>query len=90
MLLGRQIATSLHYSKLLSTIQQQREALAVQHAHVESERARLEALIDASDAAILMVSDGRVAYANNPMAELLGMPREVIVSAPVEKPSVMG
>ena len=84
-LLGRQIATSLHYSKLLSTIQQQREALAVQHAHVESERARLEALIDASDAAILMVSDGSVAYANNPMAELLGMPREVITSAPLDE-----
>ncbi len=84
-LLGRQIATSLHYSKLLSTIRQQREALSLQHAHVESERARLEALIDASDAAILMVSDGRVAYANNLMAELLGMPREVIVHAPLEE-----
>lgn len=84
-LLGRQIATSLHYSKLLSTIQQQREALASQHAHVESERARLESLIDASDAAILMVADDRVAFANRPMAELLGLPQEVIEGAPLEE-----
>jgi PAS domain S-box-containing protein len=84
-LLGRQIATSLHYSKLLATIQQQREELAVEHARVESQRARLEALIDASDAAILMVSEGRVAYANRPMAGLLGLPREVLVGAPTEK-----
>jgi signal transduction histidine kinase/CheY-like chemotaxis protein len=84
-LLGRQIATSLHYSKLLSTIRKQREALARQHAHVESERARLEALIDASDAAILMVCDDRVTYANHPMAELLGLPREIIVGAPLEE-----
>jgi len=84
-LLGRQIATSLYYSKLLATIERQREALAREHAHVESERKRLESLIDASDAAILMVSDERVAYANSPMAELLALPREVILGAPLEE-----
>jgi signal transduction histidine kinase/CheY-like chemotaxis protein len=84
-LLARQIATSLHNSKLLSTIRRQREELEEQHAHVSSERARLEALIDASDAAILMVSGDRVTYANHPMAELLGLPREVIQSAPLEE-----
>jgi signal transduction histidine kinase/DNA-binding response OmpR family regulator len=78
-LLARQIATSLHYSKLLATIREQQEALAVEHSHVESERTRLEALIDASDAAVMMVADDRVAHANNGMAELLGLPREVVL-----------
>jgi PAS domain S-box-containing protein len=82
-LLGRQIATSLHYSKLIATIQQQQDALASEHREVESERTRLEALIDASDAAIMMVSDQRVAHANNAMAELLGLPREVVVGTPL-------
>jgi PAS domain S-box-containing protein len=84
-LLGRQIATSLYYSKLLSTIRQQREALTVEHAQVESERTRLEALIDASDAAIMMVSDGQVAYSNGAMSELLGLPREVVLGAAIEE-----
>jgi signal transduction histidine kinase/DNA-binding response OmpR family regulator len=84
-LLGRQIATSLYYSKLLATIARQREALACEHAHVSSERKRLESLIDASDAAIMMVSEEHVAYANNPMADLLGLPREVILGAPLEE-----
>lgn len=84
-LLGRQIATSLHYSKLLSTIAEQREALAREHDRVESERTRLESLIDASDAAILMVSDDRVVHANKGMAELLGLPGEVLHGAPTER-----
>lgn len=83
-LLGRQIATSLYYSRLLSTIREQREALAVEHAHVQSERARLEALIEASDAAILMASGGRVSYANGAMANLLSLPREALLGAPLE------
>jgi len=83
-LLGRQIATSLYYSRLLATIQEQREALATEHDHVQSERARLEALIEASDAAILMASGGRVAYANGSMAALLGLPREALVGAELE------
>lgn len=84
-LLGRQIATSLHYSKLLSTIHRQREALAYEHERVESERNQLEALIDASDAAILMISDNRVAQVNLAMAELVGLPREVLLGAPLER-----
>jgi signal transduction histidine kinase/CheY-like chemotaxis protein len=84
-LLGRQIATSLYYSRLLATIQSQREALEREHARVQSERSRLEALIDASDAAILMVSDDRVAYANRALAELLGLPQEVIVGGSLEQ-----
>ncbi len=83
--LGRQIATSLHYSKLLATIDRQREELAEQHAHVLSERSRLEALIDASDAAILMVADERVAYANNAMADLLALPLEVVRGATMDR-----
>ncbi|UCF18744.1 MAG: GAF domain-containing protein [Gemmatimonadota bacterium] len=77
-LLGRQIATSLYYSKLLATIERERR-------HVESERTRLEALIDASDAAVMMVSGDRVAYANRSLAELLGLPQEVIRGAALEE-----
>ncbi|UCC71214.1 MAG: response regulator [Gemmatimonadota bacterium] len=84
-LLGRQIATSLYYSKLLATIQAQREALEREHVRVQAERSRLEALIDASDAAILMVSGDRVAYANRAMAGLLGLPQEVIISGSMEE-----
>jgi signal transduction histidine kinase/DNA-binding response OmpR family regulator len=84
-LLGRQLATSLYYSRLLATIQSQREALEREHVRVQSERSRLESLIDASDAAILMVSDDRVAYANREMAELLGLPQEVIVGGSLEE-----
>ncbi len=84
-LLGRQIETSLHYSKLLHTIEQQREALAHEHEQVRSERTRLEALIEASDAAILMVSGDRVAHVNRAMAELLGLPQEVVVGTSMDK-----
>ncbi|MEE8519712.1 MAG: response regulator [Gemmatimonadota bacterium] len=83
-LLARQIETSLYYSKLLATIQMQREALAVEHERVASERTRLEALIEASNAAILMVSGDRVAHANQAMAELLVLPREVLVGSSLE------
>ena len=84
-ILARQIETSLHYSKLLATIERQRETLASEHAMLESERSRLEALIEASDAAILMVSDGRVAHVNRAMVELLGIPAEVVMGAPIEQ-----
>ena len=77
-ILARQIETSLHYSKLLATIQRQQKTLA-------SELSRLKALIDASDAAILMVSDGRVAHVNRAMVELLGIPAEVVMGAPMEQ-----
>src|SRR5438445_648729 len=77
--LGRQIETSLYYSKLLKTIAEQREALARQHAAVRQQRNQLEALIEASDAAIMLVgSDRRVAYANHEMARLLGIPGDAM------------
>ena len=83
--LGRQIETSLYYSKLLSTIAQQREALAREHVTVQAQRNQLEALIDASDAAIMLVGpDRRVAYANAEMATLTGIPREAVLGASVE------
>src|SRR5881296_4192617 len=83
--LGRQIETSLYYSKLLSTIAQQREALAREHATVQAQRNQLEALIDASDAAIMLVGpDHRIAYANAEMATLVGIPREAVLGASLE------
>jgi len=83
--LGRQIETSLYYSKLLSTIAEQREALARQHAAVQDQRNQLEALIDASDAAIMLVGrDRRIAYANAEMARLVGIPREAVLGAGVD------
>ncbi len=83
--LGRQIETSLYYSKLLSTIAEQREALARQHAAVQQQRNQLEALIDASDAAIMLVGpDRKIAYANAEMARLVAIPQEAVVGASVE------
>ena len=83
--LGRQIETSLYYSRLLSTIAEQREALARQHAAVQDQRNQLEALIDASDAAIMLVGrDRRIAYANAEMARLVGIPREAVLGASVD------
>src|SRR6266496_1309836 len=83
--LGRQIETSLYYSTLLNTIAQQREALAREHATVQSQRNQLEALIDASDAAIMLVgSDSGIAYANAEMARLVGIPQEAMVGASVQ------
>jgi signal transduction histidine kinase/DNA-binding response OmpR family regulator/HPt (histidine-containing phosphotransfer) domain-containing protein len=84
--LGRQIETSLYYSKLLSTIAQQREALAGQHAAVQRQRNQLEALIDASDAAIMLVGpDRKIAYANAEMAQLLGLPPDAVLGASVDR-----
>ena len=83
--LGRQIETSLYYSTLLNTIAQQREALAREHATVQGQRNQLEALIDASDAAIMLVgSDSRIAHANAEMARLVGIPHEAMVGASVQ------
>ncbi len=80
-LLGRQISTSLHYSKLLATIEEQRRALATEHAAVSRSRNRLEALLEASDAAILMVSGDTIVHANRAMGELVGRPRELLDGA---------
>jgi signal transduction histidine kinase/CheY-like chemotaxis protein len=77
--LARQIEMSLHFSTLLATIARQGEAL-------ERERNQLEALIGASDAAIMLVRpDHSVAYANAAMTRLVGLPRETIVGASVER-----
>ena len=83
--LGRQIEQSLYYSTLLRTIAQQREALSREHATVQGQRNQLEALIDASDAAIMLVGpDRKIAYANAEMARLVGLPREAVLGAHVE------
>lgn len=80
--LGRQIETSLYYSKLLSTIAEQRAALGREHAAVQAQRNQLEALIDASDAAIMLVGpDRRIVHANAQMARLLGIPTEAVLGA---------
>jgi signal transduction histidine kinase/CheY-like chemotaxis protein/HPt (histidine-containing phosphotransfer) domain-containing protein len=77
--LARQIEMSLHFSNLLGTIARQRES-------IERDRNQLEALISASDAAIMLVRpDHTVAYANDAMTRLLGLPREAIVGASVAR-----
>jgi signal transduction histidine kinase len=77
-LLARPIETSLYYSKLFSTIERQREEIA-------SEHSQLASLIEASQTAILMVQDGKVAHANSVMAELLGLPVELLVGGPMDR-----
>lgn len=84
-LLARQIETSLYYSRLLSTIRQESDRAAREHAAAESERRRLEALVEATDVALLMVSEGRVAYVNRGMAQILGLPSEVVVGGSLEQ-----
>jgi signal transduction histidine kinase/HPt (histidine-containing phosphotransfer) domain-containing protein len=84
--ISRQIETALYYSKLLSTIAQQREDLAREHATVQRHERQLEALIDASDAAIMLVGrDRTIVYANAMMARLAGIPREVAVGATLDR-----
>lgn len=84
--IGRQIETALYYSKLLSTIAQQREELAREHAAVQRQEHQLEALIDASDAAIMLVArDRTIAYANAMMALLVGIPQEAVVGATLDR-----
>ena len=77
-LLGYQIETSLHYSRLLATIRDQASQLEAKHAQASSERSRLSALVDASDAAVLMISGDRVVHANHVFGTLVGRPREVV------------
>lgn len=84
-LLARQIETSLGYSRLLSTIRQQREELARERTRLESERNRLEALVEATDTAVLMVSDGRVVHANRALGDLLGVPDHVLRGEPLKR-----
>jgi signal transduction histidine kinase/DNA-binding response OmpR family regulator len=84
-LLSRQIETSLHYSKLLSTIDRQRQELAAEHARARLQQVRLEALIEAGGMAIMMVDAGIVVHANRAMARLLGLPIEVVLGTPVDQ-----
>ncbi len=84
-LLGKQIATSLRYSKLLATIHKQREQLEREHARARLQQTRLEALIEAGESAIIMVGRGKVVHANRAMAELLGLPLEVVRDASLEQ-----
>lgn len=66
--IGHQVATAFHYSRLFSTIDRQRHELA--------------SLIEASDVAIMLVgADGKIAHANRHMAHLVGIPREALVHA---------
>ena len=77
--LARQIEMSLHFSTLLNTIARQGEALA-------RERNQLEALIGASDAAVMLVRpDYTVAYANTEMTRLVGIPGESVVGTSVAR-----
>ncbi len=77
--LGRQIEMSLQFSTLFHTIAGQGEALG-------RERNQLEALIGASDAAIMLVRPDRiVAFANGVMIRLLGLPQEAIMGANVDR-----
>ena len=80
--IGRHIETALHYSQLLATISNQRDELAAKNAEVKSEHHRLESLIDATDSAVAMVRDGRVAFANHAFARLTGLAREDVVGSP--------
>jgi signal transduction histidine kinase/DNA-binding response OmpR family regulator len=83
-LLGRQIETSLHYSKLLFTIERQRDELTAEHRRVRLHEVRLEALVEAGDSAILMADVGKVVHANRAMAQLLGLPLEVVRGASLD------
>jgi PAS domain S-box-containing protein len=82
--IGRQIETALHYSHLLSTISNQRDELADKNSEIKAEHHRLEALIEAADAAIAMVQRGQVVFANHVFARLTGLPREDLVGATME------
>jgi len=77
-LLGRQLETSLRTSRMLATIQEQ--ATGLRRAH-----ARLEALLEAAGSAIFMTTERRIVYVNGAMAELVGLPREVLTDAPLDQ-----
>jgi PAS domain S-box-containing protein len=80
-LIGRQVETALHYSQLLSTISRQRDELAEKNSEVQTEHHRLQALMEATDAAVAMVQNGRVVYANQGFARLTGTPRAELVGS---------
>jgi signal transduction histidine kinase len=82
--IGRQIETALHYSRLLATISSQRDEVADKNAEVRNEHRRLEALIEASDSAVAMVEADRVVFANHAFARLTRMAREDLVGSSME------
>ena len=84
-LLGHLLETSLQHSKLLATIRQQRDSLAAEREELHRSQGRLVALLEASDAAVLMVSHGQVVHANEALAQLAGLAREAVVGAPLER-----
>src|SRR5690348_10949915 len=83
-IIGRHIETALHYSHLLATISRQRDALAEKNAEVKTEHRRLEAAFEASDAALALIQDRRVVYANQAFARLTSMPHEDLVGSALE------
>jgi signal transduction histidine kinase/GAF domain-containing protein len=82
--IGRQIETALHYSRLLATISSQRDELADKNVEVRNEHRRLEALIEASDSAVAMVQADRIVFANHGFARLTRMAREDLVGSSME------
>jgi PAS domain S-box-containing protein len=83
-LIGRQVETALHYSQLLSTISRQRDELADKNSQVQAEHHRLKAIIEAAEAAVAMVQDERVVYANHNFARLTGVSRADLVGSSME------
>ena len=83
-IIGRQIETALHYSRLLSTISKQRDELADAHAQIKTEHRRLETMTEATDTAIAMVQKGRIVVANEAFTRLTTIPRAELLNASME------
>ena len=83
-IIGRHIETALHYSHLLLTISRQRDALADKNAEVKTEHRRLEAAMEASDSALVLVQERRIVYANEAFARLTSMPSEDLAGARID------
>jgi len=83
-IIGRQIETALHYSRLLSTISRQRDELADAHAEIKTEHRRLERMTEATDTAIAMVQKGQIVVANHAFTRLTTIPREELIGSCME------
>jgi signal transduction histidine kinase len=83
-LIGRQVETALHYSQLLSTISRQRDELADKNSQVQAEHHRLKAIIEAAEAAVAMIQEERIVYANHNFARLTSIPRAELVGSSME------
>jgi signal transduction histidine kinase len=82
--IARHVETALHYSQLFATISLQRDELAARNAESRAEQHRLASLIEASDAAVAMVENGRVVFANQGFARLTKMPPEDLVGSSMD------